>query len=199
MKHDPLTQYISLRDALVREKAELEQRLREISQALGPDQGSAGAAAATSPPSTPPAATPAYSGRRSGRGHNALSLREAVIQALSQRSLSRREIIEAVQRLGYRFASKDPLNSLGMVLYGKNPRFRNIDGRYVIEGRPPAQAASFSAPQQTASPYQPVASPYQERASSYRPRKMSHQAREKLRAIARARWARAKASGRSAL
>ena len=42
MKHDPLTQYISLRDALVREKAELEQRLREISQALGSDQGSVG-------------------------------------------------------------------------------------------------------------------------------------------------------------
>src|SRR5437016_2295432 len=140
MKHDPLTQYISLRDALVREKAELEQRLREISQALGSDQGSVGTAAATSPPPTP-RATPAYSGRRTGRGNNALSLREAVIEVLSRQPLSRREIIAAVQRIGYRFASKDPLNSLGMVLYGKNPRFRNIDGRYVIEGRTPAQSA----------------------------------------------------------
>ena len=192
MKHDPLTQYISLRDALVREKAELEQRLREISQALGSDQGPGNTAAATSTPSTPPAATPAFSGRRGGRGNNSLSLREAVIEALSEQSLSRREIIVAVQRLGYRFASKDPLNSLGMVLYGKNPRFRNIDGRYVIEGRAPAKAAAFPAPQQAVNPYQEAASPY-------RSRKMSNSAREKLRAIARARWARAKAQGRSAL
>jgi hypothetical protein len=44
--------------------------------------------------------------------------------------MTKQEIYEAVQRLGYRFTTKDPFNVIGVVIYGKNPRFRNDNGRF---------------------------------------------------------------------
>jgi hypothetical protein len=69
---------------------------------------------------------------RRGRRNNPMSLREAVITVTTNRPLTKQEIYEAVQRLGYRFGGSDPLNAIGVVVYGKNPRFTNEGGRFSL-------------------------------------------------------------------
>ena len=39
------------------------------------------------------------------------------------------EILDAVLALGYTFSTDDPLNSLGVILYGKKPKFKNEHGK----------------------------------------------------------------------
>jgi hypothetical protein len=34
--------------------------------------------------------------------------------------------------MGYQFSTDDPLNSLGVILYGKNPKFKNEGGRFSL-------------------------------------------------------------------
>ena len=125
MKYDDITQYVSLRNSLAAEKCQLEQRLAQINQALGHADTPAQPAA----PFAAEFATPARRGRK-GRGSNTMTLKQAVIQVTSATPLRRKEIVDAVQKIGYRFMSKNPLNILGSVLYGKNPRFKNVDGQY---------------------------------------------------------------------
>jgi hypothetical protein len=156
MKKDVLQEYMSLQTALQREREELVGRLRQIEEVLG--QSSFGAIA-----------QPRRVGRR-GRGINAMSLKDAVLQVTSLRPMSKQEVYEAVQKIGYRFGGKDPLNSLGVVLYGKNPRFRNEGGRF--------------------SPIGPV---NHSRPAGSRKRTMSAAARERIAAAQRARWAKARA------
>ena len=125
MKYDDINQYVSLRNALTAEKSQIELRLSQINQALG----HAEAAPETPAPSYPEPA-PAVGRGRKGRGSNTITLKDAVIQVTSATPLGRQEMIDAVQNIGYRFDSKNPLNSLGNVLYGKNPRFQSVDGKY---------------------------------------------------------------------
>src|SRR5205085_12530207 len=102
MKTDTLKQFFSLRAELQREREQLEARLREIALALGepldPITGSSRSGARRGP------------GPRAG---NTMSLKEAVIKALSVRPMTRQEVLAEVQRMGYKFTSKNPLNSLG--------------------------------------------------------------------------------------
>ncbi len=179
MKTDILSQYVNVRDALYQEKSDLEKRLAEIKQALG--EASTAVAAA---PSAVKAA-----GRRGGRGGNALSLRDAVLQATAAGPLSRRGILAAVKKLGYRFKSSNPLNSLGAVLYGKKPKFINNDGLFSPVGGGGVAVSAVSAPAAIVS-----AAPRKRRK-----RHVSPEARAKLAAAAKARWARVKAAGRSTL
>jgi hypothetical protein len=118
MKPDFLKQFIESRDALFTEKEQLVLRLREIDQALG----SMGVRGRNSyGPRTP-----------TGRARNELSLKEAVNQVIEGKSLTKDEILDAVLRMGYQFSTTDPLNSLGVILYGKNPKFRNDRGHFSI-------------------------------------------------------------------
>ena len=116
--NDKLQQYLASLKALHAEKARLEARLEQINAALA---------------ETPGAAT-GRRGRRVGRrGHarrNGLSLREAVVQVTRSRALSKPEILQAIQRIGYKFATKDPMNSLNAMLYAPANRFRNQNGRF---------------------------------------------------------------------
>jgi len=43
--------------------------------------------------------------------------------------LGKSEILEAVQKLGYRFAAKNPVNSLNTVLYSGDS-FKNQNGKF---------------------------------------------------------------------
>jgi hypothetical protein len=158
MKKDVLQEFLSLQTALQREREELIARLRQIEEVLGRT------------PQVPAAA--ARPGRR-GRGSNPISLRDAVLKVTSVRPLTKQEVYEAVQKLGYRFGGKDPLNSLGVVLYGKNPRFKNQDGRFS-----PALPGS------------------QRQISPGRQAKPSAAARERMAAAQRARWAKAKSAAK---
>jgi len=118
-KTDKLRQYLSCLEALKAEKAELETRLEEINAALS--------------------GGPIFRRRLghlgrtdTGRRRNGLSLREAVVQVTRSRPLTKPEILEAVRRIGYKFSTSDPMNSLNAMLYAPANKFRNKDGRFAV-------------------------------------------------------------------
>ncbi|MEW6302609.1 MAG: hypothetical protein AB1705_04005 [Verrucomicrobiota bacterium] len=120
MKTINLKKYVALRESLLKEKATLESRLAEVNAALGAE-GSARAAAAA----------PARGRGRGGakRAKNKISLKDAVIQVTSGKPLAKADILEAVRKIGYKFSTSDPMNSLNTVLYtGKV--FKNTDGKF---------------------------------------------------------------------
>jgi hypothetical protein len=119
MKPDALKQYVSLRDAIFAEREQLVSRLREIDEALA-TMGVRGRDAFYGP------RTP------TGRVRNEMSLKKAVMKAIEGQALTKHEILDAVLRMGYQFATDDPLNSLGVILYGKNPKFKNNNGRFSL-------------------------------------------------------------------
>lgn len=119
MKTDTLKQFLALRQALEKEKDALQARLVQIDRVL------AGQFRAASP-------APAAPGSRKGRGRrprNKVSLRQAVIEVTRSKALTKPEILAAIAKLGYRFAAKNPVNSLNTVLYTKN-QFKNASGRF---------------------------------------------------------------------
>src|SRR5687768_6354667 len=119
MKPDALKHYVSLRDSIFAEREQLISRLREIDEALG-TMGLRG--------------RDSYYGPRTptGRVRNELSLKEAVFKVIENRSLTKHEILDAVLQMGYQFSTDDPLNSLGVILYGKNPKFKNQGGKFSL-------------------------------------------------------------------
>ena len=112
MKTDKLKQYVALRESLLKEKATLETRLAQIQKALGEE---------TSRPASVP--------RANARIKNKMSLKDAVRRVTSARPLTKSEILEAIRKIGYRFAAKDPTNSLNVILYTKG-NFKNQDGKF---------------------------------------------------------------------
>jgi hypothetical protein len=138
MKIDKLKQYVSLREQLLRDKVELESRLAEINKALGSVSPSAPAVVATAPaakrgrkPAAVPAAAVASPAVKRGgkRAKNTVSLRDAVLAATKAKPLARQEILTAVQAAGYKFAAKDPLNSLSTLLY-TDKGIKNYGGKF---------------------------------------------------------------------
>jgi hypothetical protein len=163
MKIDNLRRYIGLRDSLISEKSNLEQRLRAINEALGQ-------------PSLTSATPSSIGGRRGRPARGAISLRDAVLQVTSRSPLTKDEILKAVQGLGYKFSTSNPLNSLGVILYGKNPRFKNEQGRFSAAGGSTSNNSSRSGSS----------------AFSRKKRQLSPEARERIAAAQRARWAKSK-------
>jgi len=170
MRHDNLRQYVSLRDAILQEKTQIEQRLREINQALGEMGG----------PSSP-RLSGRVGPRAGGRSRNSMSLRDAVIEVVKTGPLPKDQILSGVQRLGYKFSTSDPMNSLGVILYGKNPKFQNEGGRFGLpSGYTPSE------PKQRG---RPAGSVKMSDGAPAGRRQMSPEAKEKIAAAARARWA----------
>jgi len=133
MKNDKLKQFVSLREQLLRDKADLEARLSEINKALGavgsavvPSVVAAPVAKRGSKPSAPKAGAKPASRKRA---QNSISLREAVLEATKSKPLSRQEILAAVQSAGYVFTAKDPLNSLSTLLY-TDKGIKNHGGKF---------------------------------------------------------------------
>ena len=158
-----------MRDSLLKEKTELEVRLQEITQALG-HTGTGASIGSTRAPS-------AFATTRRGRKNaGGPSLRDAVLQVATT-PLTKEEILQRVQALGYRFSTKNPLNSLGVILYGRNPKFRNEGGRFSL----PGGKSQVSGSQAAAST----------REGSVK-RRMSPEARARIAAAQRARWAKAR-------
>ena len=164
-----IKKYITLRDSLIQEKTQLESRLREINSALGQSEHAGGGFGS----SIARGAT-ARRGRRGAR--SGLSLRDAVLQATAKGALTKEQILEAVKGLGYRFSTNNPLNSLGVILYGKSPKFKNSDGRFS-----PMGAASVSRGENAGG-----------KTGGSRRGKLSAEARARIAAAQRARWAKAK-------
>jgi hypothetical protein len=102
-----------------------------------------------------------------------MSLREAITRALAERGpLTRHELGQAVQDLGYVSKAKDPLNSMGVVLYAKNSLFKNKDGKFYLPTG--AQAAAHESNGSV-----PVK----------KKRTMSAEAKARISAAQKARWA----------
>jgi len=120
MKLTDVDKYVALREALAKEKTALEARLAAINRAL---EGKAPAAPGKPGPKPGP--------RRRKRARNELSMKEAAVKALAGRPLSRTELLAAVQKLGYTFTAKNPLNSLSTLLYS-DKSFKNSDGKFSV-------------------------------------------------------------------
>ncbi len=152
MKNEKLKQFVSLREQLLRDRAELEARLAEINKALGtvsgPEvvasaapvieavpvaKGKPGrkkAVVAVKAKAPAPASAPARARRGAGkRAKNPMSLRDAVLAVTKARPLTRQEVLAGVQKLGYVFAAKDPLNSLSTLLY-TDKGIKNTGGKF---------------------------------------------------------------------
>jgi hypothetical protein len=122
MKNSSIKKFIALRDGLLKEKTELSARLAEIEKALG----NAGEVKAEKVGKAPKVA-----GKRGPkrRARNELSLKEAAAKVAAGKALTKQEILDGILKLGYVFKTKDPMNSLNVVLYsGKN--FKRADGKF---------------------------------------------------------------------
>jgi hypothetical protein len=64
------------------------------------------------------------------RAKNKSSLRVTIINVLGKMHLGKKEILEAVQKAGYKFSTKDPMNSLQVQLYTKFKRDK--DGKFHV-------------------------------------------------------------------
>jgi hypothetical protein len=115
-----LDKFIKLRQSLLNEKAALEARLKQIEEALA---GNAPVAAPAAKPAKPAKV------KRTKRVKNPMSLRKAIIQVTTGNPMTKEGILAAIDKLGYRFASKNPINSLNSVLYAKK-QFKNEDGKF---------------------------------------------------------------------
>ena len=131
MKSDSLQQYVPRLESILNERAELEKRLGEIDQILQSLQSKE--ASSSSPPSG--GAKRARAAKKVSRkaaartrAQNKLSLREAIQQATARKPLTKVEILEAIGKLGYKFSTSNPLNSLSSVLYGDRKEFQNVGG-----------------------------------------------------------------------
>ena len=118
---DPVAQLANLRDALEKERTDLLKRLSQIDEALN----GAGIPAAFIKPG-------GGRGRRGPRARNKLTVREAIAKATASRPLGLAEIVQAVRKIGYKFTSKNPQNSVGAYLYGADGRkhFKRVDGKF---------------------------------------------------------------------
>jgi hypothetical protein len=114
MKMDALKQYQTIREGLLNEKRELETRLSALTQALG--QNSRPTRSISDVSSTGP--------------RTSSSLKSLVFEVLAHGALSKEDLLAKIQERGYKFQTRDPLNSLGTILYGKNPRFTREGDRF---------------------------------------------------------------------
>ena len=120
MQSNSIEKYLRLRRALEAEREQLTNRLNEVNEALNAFGGGTPAGKASAAP------------RKSTRVQNEMSLKEAVLRAIKGKSLSKDEVYDAILKLGYRFNTDNPLNSIGTVLYGKKPKFKNHDGKFSL-------------------------------------------------------------------
>ena len=191
---DNLRKYVELRNSLMREKQETERRLQEINAALGEESGASETPSGPRAETGAPQAVVPQQSNRGGRGRRAsnggLSLREAVLQLTAQRAMTKEEILQGVKQLGYKFSTNNPLNSLGVILYGKNPRFKNEQGRFSPAGGSGSPSGGGRGGSATAArPGNGATSGPQGRGGR---RQLSPAARERIAAAQRERWAKAK-------
>lgn len=134
MPSDKLKQFVSLRDELTAEKRALELRLAQLNRILGSQP------AVEYAPSAPaaPVAGQAPAVRRSRkikRLQNDMSLKTAILR-VNTKPMTKQEILAGVQKLGYKFATSNPMNSVNVILYGRKPRFENDNGKFRAVGIP---------------------------------------------------------------
>lgn len=115
MKLTALQEFNALRESLLSQRKELQERVDAINEALG----GASVSVTSVPRIVKHRAKPPLPKRllKRGRQGHARSLKQLVIEATKSGSKTKQEILEAVQKAGYKFATSNPLNSLGTFLY----------------------------------------------------------------------------------
>src|SRR5687768_5163299 len=128
MKNSSIQQFINLRRQLTEERNNIQARLDEINEALGEmtQPISSGVQVAAQSTNAAP-----KRGRRAA-GPAGQSLREHVLAVLDNGAMTKEEVLAAVQARGYQFSTNNPLNSLGVILYGKNPQFNRAGGKFSL-------------------------------------------------------------------
>ena len=116
MQIDSIQQFTKLRNSLVAERGQLEKRLSQLNSLLGGGR-------------EPGSQQSAKGVRGKGRGRNGLSLKAAILQATAKKALTKEEILAAVKKAGYKFATKRPIATLNAYLYQKGSFLRR-DGRF---------------------------------------------------------------------
>ena len=103
MINKQLEEFMGMRESLLEERKNLEEQIKQIDEALG---------------------VPAGLGlrgmgirRRAKRARNEMSLKEAISKVIAKKPMGRKDILKAVQDLGYKFSTSHPLNSLSAALY----------------------------------------------------------------------------------
>lgn len=116
-KNTLLTQFTRLVRDLKQERASLAERIDEIDAVLASTSSSNGHIRSSAPR------------RTTG---NKLTLRAAIAEAVKARPLDKKEILAAVERLGYHFKSKDPIGSISALVYSKAGKreFTNREGKF---------------------------------------------------------------------
>jgi hypothetical protein len=175
MRLDPLQQYAKLHKQLTEEKSQLESRLNQINQVLGGEGPPEQIAPSPSVPTESPARPATRRGRKPKAG-NQMSMREAVLKALSQGPLARKELVKAVEDVGYVFTTRNPLNSIGSILYAKNTPVKSKAGKFYLPG-----SAATVTREQTGNADVPT--------PTKKKRKVSAAARARMSAAQKARWA----------
>jgi hypothetical protein len=127
MKSDSIKQFVALRESLQQERTALLARLAEINRALGTASPPAADASDAAPAKR--GRPPGSRGRGLKRMKNPMSLREAIAMATKKKPLDRHEILAAIAKLGYRFATSNPMNTLCSVLYAKG-QYTNTNGKF---------------------------------------------------------------------
>lgn len=120
-KSDTLKQFLTLRTALVAEKSALEKRIAEIREVIG---------------ETPPAVQHVPTKLQPARVENTMSLREAITRVTQGKSLNKNQILVEIDKLGYKFAAADPMNSLNVALYTPGNFKNNGDGTFKALKKP---------------------------------------------------------------
>jgi hypothetical protein len=118
---DTIKEYLAARDAISAERDQLIARLREIDAALG----TLGIRTASS----------FYAGRGHAMGprtRNEMSLKEAVLKVIDGKALTKQEVMDGVLATGYQFSTDDPMNSLGVILYGRKPKFKRANKKFTL-------------------------------------------------------------------
>ena len=88
------------------------------------------AASKTSPKKKEAASKTSPKKKAGKRAKNKSSLRVTIINVLGKKHLGKKEILGAVQKAGYKFSTKDPMNSLQVQLYTKFKRDK--DGKFHV-------------------------------------------------------------------
>lgn len=98
---EKLKSFLEKRDSLLQTRAKILEKIREIDHLLG---------SGANPPVL-------QIGQRRRRPKNEMNLKDAIGKALADGPKDRRQILEAVEAMGYKFSTNNPLNSLSAALY----------------------------------------------------------------------------------
>ena len=115
---EKLKSFLEKRDSLLQTRAKILEKIREIDQLLGSGGN-----------------LPVLEiGQRRRRPKNEINLRDDIGKALADGPKDRNQILEAVQAMGYKFSTNNPLNSLSAALY-TNKQFAKDGQIFSLKGK----------------------------------------------------------------